>query len=48
MILILKLDPDMVKMYLYAENELPNFWGSKVAAQTGRHTHADKPDWTYY
>ena len=36
--LILKLDLDMVKMCLYAENEIPSHSGSKVIAQTDRHT----------
>ena len=29
---ILKLDLDMVEMYLYAENEIPSYNGSKVIA----------------
>ena len=32
MTLILKLDPDMVKMYLYAEDEVPSYSSSKVRA----------------
>ena len=32
MTLILKLDLDMVKMYLYAENEVPSYSSSKVIA----------------
>ena len=37
MTLILKLDPDMVKMYLCTENENPS--SLKVIARTGRQTH---------
>ena len=39
--LILKL---ALKMYLYAENEIPNCGGLKVIAQTDRHTdnHRDR------
>ena len=32
MTLILKLDLDMVKMYLHAKNEVPSYSGSKVMA----------------
>ena len=39
MILILKHDLDMVKIYLYAENELPSYGSSKVRARTNRQTH---------
>ena len=45
MTLTLKLDLVMVKMYFYAENELPYCSNSKVTV-TGRHT--DRPDWNYY
>ena len=38
MTLILKLDLDMVKMYLYAKNELPSCSGSKVIARTDTQT----------
>ena len=38
MTLILKLDLDMIKVYLYTENELPSICGSKVTAQANRHT----------
>ena len=30
MTLLLKLDLDMVKMYLYTKNEIPRYSGSKV------------------
>ena len=32
MTLILKLDVDMVKMYMYTKNEVPSFTSSKVIA----------------
>ena len=32
MTLILKLDQDMVKMYLYAEDEVPSYSSSKIIA----------------
>ena len=32
MTLVLKLDLDMVKMYLYTKNEVPIYSGSKVIA----------------
>ena len=38
MTLILKFHLAMVKMYLYTENEIPSHSGSKVIAQTDRHT----------
>ena len=38
MTLILKLDLDMVKMYLYTEDEVPNYSSSKVIAWTDRQT----------
>ena len=38
MTLIFKLDLDMVKMYLHAENEVPSYSGSKVIAWTDRQT----------
>ena len=57
MTLILKLDLDMVKMCLYAKNELPSSNGSKVTVHTDTWTHrqlrhtdtqTDRPDWNYY
>ena len=42
MTLILKLDLEMVKMYLYSENEIPSYSSSKVIIWT------DRPDWNYY
>ena len=41
MTLILNLDLDMVKMYLYAKNEITNYSGSKVI-------QTDRPNWDYY
>ena len=38
MTLILKLDLDMVKMYLYTKNEVSMWRGWKVIAWTGIHT----------
>ena len=38
MTLILKLDLDIVKMYVCTKNEAPTFNGSKVLAWTDRHT----------
>ena len=38
MTLILKLDLDMIKMYLHTENELSMLRGSKVIAWTDRNT----------
>ena len=38
MTLILKLDLDMVKMYLYTKNAVFNFKSSKVIASTKRQT----------
>ena len=38
MTLVLKLDLDMVKMYLNTENEIPNFSGLKVISWTDIHT----------
>ena len=38
MTLILKLDLDMVKMYLHTENDIPSFNGSKIIAWTDRQT----------
>ena len=32
MTLVLKLDLDMVKMYLHTKNEVPSYSGSKVIA----------------
>ena len=51
MTLVLKLDLDMVKMYLHTKNEVPSYSGSKVYSlnrQTDRqtdiqtHTHTDR------
>ena len=42
--LILKTDLDMVKMYLYAENELPSYSNSQVIAWD---RHTVRPDWNY-
>ena len=39
MTLILKHDLDIVKMYLDTEYEIPSYSGSKVRAQTDRHTN---------
>ena len=36
--LILKLDLDMVKMYLHNKNKVPSYSGSKVIARTDRQT----------
>ena len=44
MTLILKLDLDMVKMYLHTKNEVSMSRGSKVKAWTDRHT--DRHDMT--
>ena len=38
MTLLLKLDLDMVKMYLYTENKVPSFNISKVIAWTDTQT----------
>ena len=38
MILVLKLDLDMIKMYHYTENQILNYGGSKVITRTDRHT----------
>ena len=38
MTFILKLDLDVVKMYLYANNEVPSSSGSKIIAWTDRQT----------
>ena len=46
MTLILNLDLDMVKMYLYAKFEIPSISHSKVTAWTD--TQTDRPDWNYY
>ena len=47
MILILKLDLDMVKMYLYNEDEVPSYSSSKVIAWTDTQTdtQTDKQTW---
>ena len=39
MTLVLKLDLDMVKMYLHTQNEVPSYSISKVIAWTDRQTH---------
>ena len=46
MTLVLKLDLDMVKMYVYTKNEVLSFSSSKVITQTDR--HIDRPKWNYY
>ena len=38
MTLVLKLDLDMVKMYLCTKNEIFSYSSSKAVAQTDRHT----------
>ena len=49
-----QLDLDMVKMYLYAENEVSSYCSSKVLVWRDRHTETqtdrqtDKPEWNYY
>ena len=42
MTLILKLDLNMVKMYLYTENEVPSCSSSKVIAWTDRQTDTQR------
>ena len=42
MTLILKVDLDMVKMYLYTKNEVSMSRGSKVIAQTDINTKTDR------
>ena len=46
MTLILKLDLDIVKMYLYTENKVPSFNSSKVKActDTQTETQTHRPD----
>ena len=39
MILMLKLDLDMVNMYMYTNNVISSYSSSKVIAQTDRQTH---------
>ena len=39
MTLILKLDPDIVKMYHHTKNEVSMSTASKVISQTDRQTH---------
>ena len=50
--LILKLDLDMVKMYLHAKNEVSMSRGSKVIAWTDRNTdtdtQTDRHNWKHY
>ena len=54
MTLILKLDLDMVKLYLHTKNEVFMSRGSKVRARTDRntdkhtHTHTDRHDRKHY
>ena len=54
MTLILKLDLDMVKMYLHTKNEVSMSRGSKVIAWTDRQTdtqtdtQTDRHDWKHY
>ena len=54
MTLILKLDLDMVKMYLHTKNEVSMLSGSKVIAWTDRntdrqtHTQTDRHDQKHY
>ena len=54
MTLILKLDLDMVKMYLHTKNEVSMSRGSKVIALTDRntdtqtHRHTDRHDRKHY
>ena len=42
MTLILKLNLDMIKMYLYTKNEVPSFSSSKVIAWTDTQTDTQK------
>ena len=42
MTLILKLNPDMVKIYQYAENEIPSCSSLKVIAWADRQIHTQK------
>ena len=46
MTLILKLDLDMVKMYLHTKNEVSMSKGLKVIAWTDKQTH--RHDWKHY
>ena len=39
MTLVLKLDLDIVKIYLHTKNEVLSYNGSKVIARTDRQTH---------
>ena len=58
MTLILKVDLDMVQMYLHAKNKVSNSRHSKVIAWTDRHTdtqtqrqgdtQTDRHDWRHY
>ena len=41
MTLTLKLDLNIVKIYLYSENEVPSFSSSKVIAWQDRHTDTE-------
>ena len=47
MTLILELDLDMVKMYLYTEDEVPSYSSSKVIAWTDTQTdrQTDRQTW---
>ena len=42
MTLVLKLDLDMVKMYLHTKNKVPSYSGSKVIAWTDRQTDSSE------
>ena len=42
MTLILKLDLDMIKMYLHAKNEVSMSRGTEVIACTDRNRHTDR------
>ena len=39
MMVIVTFDLDVVKMYLFTENDIPNYIGSKEITQTERHTN---------
>ena len=42
MTLVLKLDLDVVKIYLHTQNEVPSYGSSKVIAWTDRQTHSSE------
>ena len=54
MTLVLKHNLNIVKMYVYTENEAPTFNGSKLTAWTDTQTHKQthrqmhRLDWNYY